>query len=344
MKLFRCTAHLIMDVSNTYGYAREPVLARMGDGSLICTFLSGGHTEPEDQNITLAVRSYDDGVTWSSPQVLFYHRRRAAYTTEIFTGAKRPMMVVHTYAAESRYREISAFLSFSDDDGKTWSEPVSLPGAASHGNVRKGIVLSNGKWLFPVYWQEVRERWDWEQIPTSNVIHGYWPSCCGVLHWEEGGRYFRETGYLTAPYVLMENTCAEAEPGHVIMLMRAQGCEELYRSDSYDYGETWQEAYPCGIPSASSKILLLSRKGKILLIHNARPETEKMEGRKNLSIWVSEDGMDSWSTKYNLMAQDEAMFYPHAFLDEDQKAVYIACENSRQSYCLRVPFCELWKE
>ena len=69
MKLFHCTAHLIMDVSNTYGYAREPVLARMGDGSLICTFLSGGHTEPEDQNITLAVRSYDDGVTWSSPQV-----------------------------------------------------------------------------------------------------------------------------------------------------------------------------------------------------------------------------------------------------------------------------------
>ena len=176
-----------MDVSNTYGYAREPVLARMGDGSLICTFLSGGHTEPEDQNITLAVRSYDDGVTWSSPQVLFYHRRRAAYTTEIFTGAKRPMMVVHTYAAESRYREISAFLSFSDDDGKTWSEPVSLPGAASHGNVRKGIVLSNGKWLFPVYWQEVRERWDWEQIPTSNVIHGYCPPCRGVMRsslWE----------------------------------------------------------------------------------------------------------------------------------------------------------------
>ena len=39
MKLFHCTAHLIMDVSNTYGYAREPVLARMGDGSLILSLI-----------------------------------------------------------------------------------------------------------------------------------------------------------------------------------------------------------------------------------------------------------------------------------------------------------------
>lgn len=46
MKQFNCRANLILDVSKTYGYAREPVLARMGDGSLICTFLSGGHTEP----------------------------------------------------------------------------------------------------------------------------------------------------------------------------------------------------------------------------------------------------------------------------------------------------------
>ena len=102
MKQFNCRANLILDVSKTYGYAREPVLARMGDGSLICTFLSGGHTEPENQNITLVTRSYDDGLTWSDPQVLFYHRKRAAYTTEIFTGAEKPMMFVHTYAAESR--------------------------------------------------------------------------------------------------------------------------------------------------------------------------------------------------------------------------------------------------
>ena len=65
MKQFNCRANLILDVSKTYGYAREPVLARMGDGSLICTFLSGGHTEPENQNITLVTRSYDDGLTWS---------------------------------------------------------------------------------------------------------------------------------------------------------------------------------------------------------------------------------------------------------------------------------------
>ena len=33
-------------------YAREPVIRRLPDGSLLCLFLTGGPTEPDNQNIT----------------------------------------------------------------------------------------------------------------------------------------------------------------------------------------------------------------------------------------------------------------------------------------------------
>ena len=44
-----------------YAFAREPVLRRMADGSLISTALSGGPGEPHEDNFVLSVRSEDEG-------------------------------------------------------------------------------------------------------------------------------------------------------------------------------------------------------------------------------------------------------------------------------------------
>lgn len=327
---------MILDAAKEWGYAREPVLAIMPDGSLFCTLLSGGKLEPENENITLAVTSSDGGLHWSKPRVLFYHRARAAYTTEIFTGGERPKLFVHTYAAKSRYREICTFVSETTDNGGSWSSPVSLPGPFAHVNTRQGIVLSNGDWLIPVYWQEVDKKWDWEQIPTENNIHMDWPSVCGVILSEDQGRSWQCFGNLrAAQYPLMENTCVELEKGHIVMLMRAEGCHFLYRSDSFDGGKHWSAAQVCEIPSACSKIVLKKYKDKVLLIHNA-VEGQGMQMRTNLSIWVSEDGMAGWSRKYPLVREGVVMFYPHAVLDEEKEMLYLVCENSKQSYCLRI--------
>lgn len=343
---FLCEHHLIMDVTNTYGFAREPVLSRMPDGSMLCTYLSGGHTEPENENVVLAVRSYDDGITWTQPHILFSHRERAAYCTEIFNAhdLNHPILFLNTYAAETRYREMSTFYCTTTDSGHTWSDPVSLPGPLSHVNIRQGIILSNGTWLFPVYWEEVRARWDWKQIPTPNTIHDLWPCCCGVLISDDKGKSFTEYGYHSAPFTLMENVCIEAEKGHVIMLIRAQSHPFLYRTDSYDYGVTWTQVGPCDIPSASSKLSLVKYKEHILLIHNAITDTNNgvFTERKNLSIWISNDNFTTFDKKINLTAENTIMFYPHAFIDEKTCMLYIACENVTESYCLRIPFADLW--
>ena len=88
MKQFNCRANLILDVSKTYGYAREPVLARMGDGSLICTFLSGGHTDPENNKSPGVTPSYADGLKCWAPLVACNHGKRAAYTRQILQAQK----------------------------------------------------------------------------------------------------------------------------------------------------------------------------------------------------------------------------------------------------------------
>ena len=42
-------------------YAREPVLRRMKDGSLVCLFLTGGPKEPDNDNVVKITRSEDEG-------------------------------------------------------------------------------------------------------------------------------------------------------------------------------------------------------------------------------------------------------------------------------------------
>ena len=64
---------------------REPVIAKMKNGTLICTMLGGGPTEPHNDNVVYFTKSYDDGETWTEPVVLFQHNKRGMFVTSIYT-------------------------------------------------------------------------------------------------------------------------------------------------------------------------------------------------------------------------------------------------------------------
>ena len=62
---FNYTANLILRAKPDFEYAREPLLRRMPNGDLVCVCLSGGKTEPANQNLVIISRSKDDGCTWT---------------------------------------------------------------------------------------------------------------------------------------------------------------------------------------------------------------------------------------------------------------------------------------
>ena len=59
-------------VKNPYG--REPVIEIMPNGTIVCVMITGGPTEPHNENIVVITRSYDGGKTWSKPEKLFSHK------------------------------------------------------------------------------------------------------------------------------------------------------------------------------------------------------------------------------------------------------------------------------
>ena len=340
--------YLIHDFANDPGlkpggkdYAREPIIRPMKDGRIICTFLTGGPTEPHNDNVLKLSWSDDGGKNWSDPEVIISHGKRGVWCTELFTEGDDPFLVVMTYNAANLYRDLLTYRSFSRDGGCTWEEPVSFPSGLNNVTLRQGIVLSNGDWLFPLYWQENRAVFDWTKRTKENWQDGgAYCFCCGVAVSSDRGTTYQRFGYLTDKLSLWEPNCIELENGHIVMLMRDNSRPYLRRSDSYDYGRTWDKPQPTDIPNPNTKLTLLKINGKILLINNFRAEMG-WEKRDHLMIHVSSDNMATWEKKLPLTEADERFFYPHAYADTEKRELCVAYENSFQHYFCRIPYEEL---
>ena len=126
-------------------FGREPTPRRMPDGSIVSLLYTGGTQEPHPDNIATVIRSTDDGATWSKPELLFKHPCRCTWGTELFTEGERPFAVFQTFSYETTYAELRAFMTFTDDCGKSWTQPVSIPGVPPNFSVRQGKVLSDGR-------------------------------------------------------------------------------------------------------------------------------------------------------------------------------------------------------
>ena len=319
-------------------YAREPVLRRMKDGTLICLCLTGGEKEPANDNVVKITRSFDDGVTWSEPEVLFSHSSRACWSTEVFTECDKPFAIVQTYYAPSHYREIQTFRSYCNEDGSVWSEPVSIPGTVTGCSVRQGIRLSNGEILFPLYWQETRNNFDWGN-PEKAVSPKKWPFVVGVGISTDGGESFFRHGYISVPdgSKVWEPNAVELSPGHLIMYMRCSGALAgcLYVSESFDYGRTWTAAEPTELLNADTKVTLLKVRDKVVLINNF-----DIKYRKHLSIAVSTDGKN-FEKVAEVEDGLESWYYPHAFADDARELLYVAYENKHEHWLKKYSYAEL---
>ena len=328
--------YLIYDFKDDYG--REPIIRKTKNGTLLCVCLSGGTWDPQNANVVKIQRSSDDGKTWSEPQVLFSHHSRGVWSSEIFVDNDKIMLVIQTYNAECYYRELQTFYSISNDNGNTWSEPISFPNGINGISIRQGIKLSNGSYLFPIYYGEVVNNFDWEDVTDW---HDNLKFCCGVMLSNDRLKSYERYGYIKSEKCLWEPNCIEVENGHIIMYMRNNNAPYLGISHSYDYGKTWTDFKQTNIPNPNTKVTLVKSNDLILLISNFN-KVVGVKNRTHLQIWVSKDG-EKFYNKLKIEEDNENFFYPHAFFDEEKQLLYVAYENSKQFWLKKISFEDISK-
>ncbi len=318
-------------------HSREPILRRLADGRLICFSLTGGKGEPDNQNVVAVAESYDNGRTWSVPQTLFSHSSRGCWCTELFTEGDTALAMVHTYNADCWYRELSTFVSRFD--GTRWSEPQSVRGHLNGCSLRQGIRLSNGDLLFPLYWQEVADGFDFQTPasapPSERFNSRRYPFVSGVGISSDNGNTFTRHGYVAAADTpLWEPNAVEIEDGHLLLYCR---CNYGYLtfSESFDYGRTWSALQPSDIPNPNTKFSLLKVNGTVLLANNFTAAD-----RTHLALYKSTDGK-AFQHVCDIEAPSACFFYPHIYADANEAAVYVAYENMKEHRLCKFSYAEL---
>ena len=121
---------------------------RLADGSTIALFHDDGRFigprfKPTDGNRfhVYSIRSFDGGLTWNAPRILATHPL-AHLCEPLLVRSPNGKRIACLMRENSR--QFNSFVSFTDDEGETWSEPQQLS-AALTGDRHTGTYAPNGK-------------------------------------------------------------------------------------------------------------------------------------------------------------------------------------------------------
>lgn len=171
----------------------------------------------------------------------------------------------------------------------------------------KPIDLSNGSTLAP----GSTERGEWLPF-VDRLDGGVWQKCS--IPSEDG-------------VALIQPTLWESAHGCVHALMRSdRGC--IYRSDSFDFGQTWKTAYPTPMPNNNSGIdCVRTDDGTVVLVCN--PIDVNWGVRTPLTVFASTDNGEHFCEALCLEEEEGEYSYPAVICDENK--LYISYTWKREA-------------
>ena len=262
-------------------YQAFPDVCRLANGDLICVFYAGyDHVSlprpdwPRGGRIC-AVRSADEGRTWTEPQVLFDgpDDDRDPHIARMRDGTLVCSFFPYRQASGAKPDYETAIVT-SRDGGWTWdaSPRVLAPGWAVSAPVRE---LSDGTRLLGVYHEQ------------GDTAFG------GVLRSTDQGRTWSAPiaiGQGSGVRLDAETDVIELKDGRILAALRGDKVP-LHFARSTDRGLTWSTVVSSGFPGHSPHFTRL-KSGEILLAHRL-PQTAMHVSRDDGATWSGPHAIDA---------------------------------------------------
>ncbi len=298
-KMMKPDYKVICEDAGAGGYEAFPDVCRCANGDLLCVFYAGyAHVSFPREDLprgarVCSVRSTDEGDSWGPPEIVVdtpWDDRDPSITClsdgtllcNWFTyyGGRdeaRPGNTTH-------YKEL--WLSFSQDDGHTWTEPHLVPSTANAywGCSSPLLELSDGTLLWPIY-REYRE-------PLRN-----WSA---MIRSTDEGKTWSE------PVWVDETNDDNDEPalvnlpdGRILCVMRTNGGDSMWWSVSEDKGHTWSTSEKTGF-RGQAPYLFRTADGVLLLGHRV-PGTSLHYSLDDGATWSENVPIDTCNGAYPSM-------------------------------------------
>lgn len=285
-------------------YHAWATLAKRKSGELLVAYSGGREAHVCPFGRVEIIRSFDQGKTWSWPQVIMdtpiddrdagiVETPRGSLLVTTFTSLafykplaeakgwaperlERWNSVLRSTTPEQRQSLIGSWMLRSTDNGHTWTTPYRTPCMAPHGP----IVTPSGRLLYAgVEYPEINGR--------RRV--GVWESKDDGLTWNWLGPIPGRPN--DDPNNFHELHLVEAANGHLVAHVRNHNKEndrETLQSESTDGGRTWSTVHPIGVWGLPSHLLRLSD-NRLLMTYGYRRDPRGNHAR------LSADNGRTWS-------------------------------------------------
>lgn len=279
--------------SGGFKSAHGPGLVELPNGDLLCAWFAGTFEGSADVNVVCARLKKESG-RWEDPVTVSHDPERSEQNPSLFLAPDGAVWAMYTsqlgrVSGKDNMQFTSQIrLQKSYDGGSTWSSYETMfPEEGTF--ARQAIqVLSNGRWIYG----------NWICTDSPDGLAGD-PSAFRIS--DDQGKSWK-IAEIPRSSGRVHPTVVELEEGHLVVFMRSRKADYIYRSDSYDYGDSFSEPEPTVLPNNNSGISAVKLKsGRIAIAYNP---TSVAESTSNGAAWpglrcpvavaLSEDGGRTW--------------------------------------------------
>ena len=272
-----------------YPTAHAPALLELPNGDMLCCWFAGTYEGSADIRI-ICSRLERDGDRWSKPVDISGDPTRSEQNPSLFYGPDDAVWAIYTAQLDRQAgKDNMQFTSQircqkSTDGGRTWG-PYETLFAREGSFCRQPIqVLANGRWIFG----------NWLCTDSVDGLSGD-PTAFQIS--DDQGRTWRQVDMPNSRGRVHANV-VEMDDGHLLAFMRSREADFIYRSESFDWGDTWSEPTPTPLPNNNSSISALRlQSGRVAIAYNPTCTPDPKPGkaawpglRCPVAVALSEDG------------------------------------------------------
>ena len=272
-----------------YPTAHAPALLELPNGDMLCCWFAGTYEGSADIRI-ICSRLERDGDRWSKPVDISGDPTRSEQNPSLFYGPDDAVWAIYTAQLDRQAgKDNMQFTSQircqkSTDGGRTWG-PYETLFAREGSFCRQPIqVLANGRWIFG----------NWLCTDSVDGLSGD-PTAFQIS--DDQGKTWRQVDMPNSRGRVHANV-VEMDDGHLLAFMRSREADFIYRSESFDWGDTWSEPKPTPLPNNTSSISALRlQSGRVAIAYNPTCTPDPKPGkaawpglRCPVAVALSEDG------------------------------------------------------